>query len=166
MPYLAKRSPMVPGPSSQAVMPLPRCAIASATFSSSALRSFVRCAPAWQERRPVVREGEEEAAGEAWGAGRDRVIWYEGERGRHRASERAGRAVHTGRQRRRAHGAAGRAYAEIRGGGSAQGGRRDAAHTTARINQMRNAGGLSATGYAPDQGGKAGLAIARLPHLH
>jgi hypothetical protein len=48
MPYLAKRSPIVPGPSSQAVMPLPGCAMCSHTASSSALRALLRCAPLWQ----------------------------------------------------------------------------------------------------------------------
>jgi hypothetical protein len=44
--------PIVPGPSSQAVMPFPAVPICSQTDTSSALRSAERCSPPWQEHGP------------------------------------------------------------------------------------------------------------------
>ena len=44
--------PIVPGPSSQAVMPFPAVPICSQTDTSSALRSAERWSPPWQEHGP------------------------------------------------------------------------------------------------------------------
>mmetsp|Transcript_37957 Transcript_37957/g.94048 ORF Transcript_37957/g.94048 Transcript_37957/m.94048 type:complete len:228 (+) Transcript_37957:51-734(+) len=53
-PTASKRCPIVPGPSSQAVMPLPGVPIMAAIFSRWAFSSAERKAPPWQEPMPVT----------------------------------------------------------------------------------------------------------------